>query len=67
MKRVVIALTCALALSSFATTVARADIYQWAWVNPNDPSQGKYQSTTLCPDGAGVNAGPLKKFQIILD
>ena len=53
MKRVVLALTCAVALSSLAAGVARADIYQWAWVNPSDPSLGKYQSTTLCPGGAG--------------
>ena len=35
---------------------AWADIFQWEFVNPTDPSQGKQQSTTLCPDGAGVSA-----------
>ncbi len=35
---------------------ARADIYQWEWVDPGDPGQGKQESTTLCPDGAGVDA-----------
>jgi uncharacterized protein YjbI with pentapeptide repeats len=37
---------------------ARADIYQWEYINPADPSQGKRQSTTLAPDGAGVDAVP---------
>src|SRR5262245_7247889 len=37
---------------------ARADIFQWEYLNPADPSQGKQQSTTLCPDGAGVDAVP---------
>jgi uncharacterized protein YjbI with pentapeptide repeats len=36
--------------------VARADIFQWQYINPADPTQGKQQSTTLCPDGAGANA-----------
>jgi hypothetical protein len=37
---------------------AHADIFQWEYVNPADPSQGKRQSTTLAPDGAGVDAVP---------
>src|SRR5262245_40092351 len=45
------------ALIAFSTS-ARADIFQWEYVNPADPSQGKRQSTTLAPDGAGVNAVP---------
>jgi uncharacterized protein YjbI with pentapeptide repeats len=61
MKRLSLALTCALAVISLATA-ARADIFQWAWVNPNDPSQGKYQSTTLCPGGSGLNAVPNAYF-----
>ena len=32
--------------------VARADIFQWEYINPANPSQGKQQSTTLAPDGA---------------
>jgi uncharacterized protein YjbI with pentapeptide repeats len=40
------------------STPARADIYQWEYINPADPSQGKQQSTTLAPDGAGVDAVP---------
>jgi uncharacterized protein YjbI with pentapeptide repeats len=37
---------------------AHADIFQWEYINPADPSQGKRQSTTLAPDGAGVDAVP---------
>ena len=36
----------------------QADIYQWEWIDANDHSKGKRQSTTLCPDGAGVDAVP---------
>jgi len=35
-----------------------ADIYEWAWVNPNDPTQGVYQSSVVCPGGSGVYAVP---------
>jgi uncharacterized protein YjbI with pentapeptide repeats len=38
------------------TASARADIYQWEYVNPADPSQGRMPSSMLCPDGAGVSA-----------
>ena len=31
-------------------------IYQWAYGNPSDPSQGVVQSSTLCPSGSGVSA-----------
>jgi hypothetical protein len=41
-----------------AAAAARADIFQWEYINPADPSQGKQQSTTLCPGGAGVDAVP---------
>ena len=44
-------------LMAFATA-ARADIFRWEYINPADPSQGKRQSTTLAPDGAGVDAVP---------
>ena len=44
-----------LSLVAFAAS-ARADIFQWEYINPADPSQGKRQSTTLAPDGAGVDA-----------
>jgi uncharacterized protein YjbI with pentapeptide repeats len=58
MNREALALAVALAATSFVATLARADIYQWQWVNPSDPSQGKIQSTTLCPGGGGVSAAP---------
>src|SRR5215467_5879902 len=48
-------------LGLFATLTASAvcaDTFQWEYVNPADPSQGKQQSTTLAPDGAGVDAVP---------
>ena len=31
-----------------------ADIFQWEYINPAEPSQGKQASTALCPGGAGV-------------
>src|SRR4051794_21208567 len=37
---------------------ASASIFQWQYVNPSDPSQGKIQSATLTPGGSGVNATP---------
>src|SRR5262245_31234844 len=33
-----------------AARSSRADIFQWEYINPADPSQGKRQSTTLAPD-----------------
>ena len=38
--------------------VARADIFEWEYVNPANPSLGKQQSTTLARGGAGVYAIP---------
>jgi hypothetical protein len=35
-----------------------ADIYQWEYINPSDPGQGKRQSAMLAPGGAGVDAVP---------
>ena len=46
-------------LALFAPTPrARADIFQWQYINPANPSQGKQPSTLLCPGGAGANAVP---------
>jgi uncharacterized protein YjbI with pentapeptide repeats len=39
-------------------SAAHADIFQWEYINPADPSQGKRQSTTPAPDGVGVDAAP---------
>lgn len=46
-----IALTCSAAAS-------HADIFQWEYINPANPSLGKQPSTTLAPQGAGVDALP---------
>jgi uncharacterized protein YjbI with pentapeptide repeats len=47
-----------LLIACAATPVARADIFQWKYINPANPSLGKQQSTTLCTGGAGANAVP---------
>jgi N-acyl-D-amino-acid deacylase len=44
-------------LVAFAAGV-QADIYQWEYINPADPTQGKRQSMALAPEGAGVDAVP---------
>jgi uncharacterized protein YjbI with pentapeptide repeats len=49
--------SCPLVWLALASLV-HADIYQWEYVNPADPSQGKQQSATLAPDGAGLTAAP---------
>jgi uncharacterized protein YjbI with pentapeptide repeats len=51
----------ALSAGAFVTCmprVARADIFEWEYINPANPSLGKQQSTTLAPDGAGASAVP---------
>src|SRR5262245_36737297 len=58
----VLRINAALFLLTGVATPARADIFQWEYVNPADPSQGKQQSSTLAPDGAGVNAVPGADF-----
>ena len=60
-KHSTILITASLArlLALFAPApVARADIFQWEYINPANPSLGKQPSTTLAPDGAGANAVP---------
>jgi uncharacterized protein YjbI with pentapeptide repeats len=47
-----------LCLPVLAAATARGDVFQWQWVDPNDHSLGKTQSSILCPDGAGIVAGP---------
>lgn len=42
----------------FVPALACADIFRWEWFDPINPSAGKYESTILCPDGAGVSAQP---------
>jgi uncharacterized protein YjbI with pentapeptide repeats len=46
-----------LSLLVFAAST-HADIFQWEYINAADPGQGKRQSTTLAPEGAGVDAVP---------
>src|SRR5262245_9143900 len=40
------------------SSLVRADIFQWEYINPADPALGKQQSATLCVDGADANAAP---------
>ena len=44
----------------FVTPVpkARADIFQWEYINPANPGLGRQQSTTLAPGGEGVSGVP---------
>jgi len=51
-----IRLTTAVATLALLAVSARADIYQWVDNSPSFPPH--VQGTTLCPDGAGVTAGP---------
>jgi uncharacterized protein YjbI with pentapeptide repeats len=44
---------CFVLLAVAITRVGWAEIDQWEYVNPADPSQGKQQSSTMCPDGQG--------------
>jgi hypothetical protein len=34
------------------------NIFQWEYINPNDPSQGKRESSVLAADGYGLHAAP---------
>lgn len=59
LRPVAMARTLALLVAIFSPlTATRADIFEWEYVNPAIPSLGKQRSTTLAPNGAGVNAGP---------
>lgn len=47
----------ALSLLTISFSVnASADIYQWEYIDPLNPSLGKQQSSTLAPDGEGLDA-----------
>ena len=52
------AASLATAASIILVTSAAANIFQWEYVDPNDPAKGKRQSSTLAPDGRGVIARP---------
>src|SRR5215813_4031011 len=51
-------LACMATQLALLAPAVRADIFQWEYINPGNPGQGKQQSTTLCVDGAGQNAVP---------
>jgi uncharacterized protein YjbI with pentapeptide repeats len=51
----VLQIAAVFALMALAAS-ARADIFQWEYIFPSEPF--KRQSTTLAPDGAGVDAVP---------
>ncbi len=48
-----LAAICAVLVAS-----ASADIYQWEYINPADPGQGKQASAVPCLGGIGVSAQP---------
>jgi hypothetical protein len=56
MRKLRVIATCSALVCVVAA--ARADIFQWEYVDPVDLSQGKRESATLAPDGAGVDALP---------
>jgi len=55
----------ALVLATLGATVpvARADIFEWEYVDSADPSLRKRESGTLVPDGAGRSAAPGANFR----
>jgi uncharacterized protein YjbI with pentapeptide repeats len=46
-----------------ATSPGFADIYEWEYIDPLQPELGKQQSTTLVPDGVGVDPVPGAEFR----
>jgi uncharacterized protein YjbI with pentapeptide repeats len=54
----VVALLATLAANFSPAPAARANIYEWEYINPLDHSLGKQPSTILCADGEGVNPVP---------
>ncbi|QDU70408.1 pentapeptide repeat-containing protein [Mucisphaera calidilacus] len=50
--------TAWIAALTLCTTTTHANIYQWQYIDPANPSLGKQQSTTLAPGGAGATAEP---------
>src|SRR5271165_5728158 len=45
-----------------AASRTQAEIYEWAYVDPSDPTQGVYQSSVPCPGGGDVSAIPSSIF-----
>jgi len=54
---ITVAALTAVSIGALAPTGVHADIFEWEWINPADPSQGKQESATLVPDGAGLSTG----------
>ena len=52
------ALVAVVASCILNTPALHADIYQWEHIDPGDPSRGRRQSSTLAPDGLGVEPEP---------
>ncbi len=44
-------------VANVTASQARADVFQWEYIDPAKPYQGKQRSSTLCDDGASVRAG----------
>lgn len=59
-KQVIVcpALLTALFATFAGAPFTRADVFQWEYIDPANPSLGRQQSTILAPDGAGANAAP---------
>jgi hypothetical protein len=57
-KYYTVLVTATLAALFAPVPVARADVFEWEYINPANPSLGKQPSTTLAPGGAGANAVP---------
>ena len=58
MKRRKLWIWLAGSLACAAGPVVHGDVFQWEWVDPADPSQGKRPSAVLCPMGSGLVLGP---------
>jgi len=58
MKKSNLRIVVSLLLLLSAASPTKADIYEWAYVNSSDPSQGVKPSSMLCPGGGGVSAVP---------
>ncbi len=43
---------------ALSAPIAQADIFQWEYVDPANPSQGRQQSATLAPNGLSAIAAP---------
>ena len=56
MKTRTLTIIASVLLSTACASQSRADIYEWAWVDPADPTQGVYQSSIVCPGGSGASA-----------